>query len=192
MFWYNKILHYLLLHLLLHPFNSRFSRTTWVSQHQKGKPFWVLLEQEMTGWQWHQLDHMQIICTSIQTDNHASTSPLSFYRPDAFPVAQPTASKHWRQHLSYGVMKTLMWHKCGSRAAFFITVSGSLLCHRLLWQCGKAFKCKALVHSANINMTNQNTIAPTNHSYISAYTEICICYKQGMNDTATWLTPRYR
>jgi len=35
------------------------------------------------GWQWHQLDHMQIICTSVQTDNPASTSPLSFYRPDA-------------------------------------------------------------------------------------------------------------
>jgi len=29
------------------------------------------------GWQWHQLDHMQIICTSLQTDNHASTPPLS-------------------------------------------------------------------------------------------------------------------
>jgi len=36
------------------------------------------------GWQWHQLDHMQIICISLHTDNHASTSPLSFYRPDAF------------------------------------------------------------------------------------------------------------
>ena len=48
------------------------------------------------GWQWHQLDHMQIICTSLQTDNHASTSPLSFYRPDALPAIQPTASKHWR------------------------------------------------------------------------------------------------
>ena len=47
------------------------------------------------GWQWHQLDHMQIICTSLQTDNHASTSPLSFYRPDALPATQPTASKHW-------------------------------------------------------------------------------------------------
>ena len=29
----------------------------------------------MTGWQCHQLDHMQIICTLFQTDNHASTSP---------------------------------------------------------------------------------------------------------------------
>ena len=27
------------------------------------KPFWILLEQEMVGWQSHQLDHMQIICT---------------------------------------------------------------------------------------------------------------------------------
>ena len=51
------------------------------------------------GWQWHQLDHMQIICTLLQTDNHASTSPLRFYRPDALPAAQPTASKHWRHWL---------------------------------------------------------------------------------------------
>jgi len=31
----------------------------------------------MIGWQWlwHQLDHMQIICNTLQTDNHASTSP---------------------------------------------------------------------------------------------------------------------
>jgi len=61
--------------LLLHLFNGLFSRTTWVSLHPKGKPFWVLLEQEMTGLQWHQPDHMQIICTSLQTDNHASTPP---------------------------------------------------------------------------------------------------------------------
>jgi len=46
--------------LLLHPFNGLFSRATWVSWHQKGKPFWILLQQEMR-WQWHQMDHMQII-----------------------------------------------------------------------------------------------------------------------------------
>jgi len=45
----------------------------------------------MTGWQWHQLDHMQIICTSTRTDNYASTSSLSFYKPDALP-ARPTKS----------------------------------------------------------------------------------------------------
>ena len=78
-----------------------FSRTTWVGRYQKDKPFWILLKQEWQwwqGWQWHQLNHMQIICTSLQTDNHASTSLLHiFYRPDALPATQPTASKHWRQ-----------------------------------------------------------------------------------------------
>jgi len=36
---------------------------------------------------------------TLQTDNHASrpTPPLVFYRPDALPVVQPIASKHWRQ-----------------------------------------------------------------------------------------------
>jgi len=80
-----------------YPFNGLFSRTTWVSRHQKGKPFWILLQQEMVRWQWHQLDHMQIICTSLQADNYASTLPVSFYRPDALPAAQPTASEHWRK-----------------------------------------------------------------------------------------------
>ena len=56
-----------------------FFRKTWVCQHQNGKPFWILMKQEMMGWQWHQLNHMQIIFILLQTDNHASTSPLSFY-----------------------------------------------------------------------------------------------------------------
>jgi len=73
--------------LLLHTFNGLFSRTTWASWHQKGKPFWILLEQEMMGWQWHQLDHTQIICTLLKTDNYASNPPLSFYKPYALPAA---------------------------------------------------------------------------------------------------------
>ena len=46
-------------------------------------------------WQWYQLGHMQI-CTSLQTDNYTRTPPLSFYRLNALPATQPTASKHWR------------------------------------------------------------------------------------------------
>jgi len=57
----------------------------WAST-RKVKLIWILLK--------HPLGHMQV-CTSLQSDNHASTPPLSFYRPDALPVAQPTASKHW-------------------------------------------------------------------------------------------------
>ena len=83
--------------LLLHPFNCLFSMTTWVSWYQKSKASLDLNEARadgVLGWQWHQLDHMQTICTSLQTDNHTNTSSLKFYRPDALPGAQPTVSKH--------------------------------------------------------------------------------------------------
>ena len=40
-------------------------------------------DDKVCGWQWHQLDHMQTICTSLQTDNYTNTSSLNFYRPDA-------------------------------------------------------------------------------------------------------------
>ena len=82
--------------ILLQPFNGLFSRTTWVSRYQKGKTNLDFTGARDSEWQWHQLSHMQV-CTSLQTDNHASTPPLCFYRPDALPAAQPTASKHWRQ-----------------------------------------------------------------------------------------------
>jgi len=76
-----------------HAFNGTFSGTTRVSRYQKGKTNPDFTEARDSEWQWNQLDHVQV-CTSLQTDNHASTPPLSFYRPDAFPAAQPTASKH--------------------------------------------------------------------------------------------------
>jgi len=45
----------------------------------------------MMAWQWHQLDHMQIICTSLQTDNHASTPPLNLLQAGC-PSCCPTNS----------------------------------------------------------------------------------------------------
>jgi len=41
-------------------------------------------------WQWHQLGQMQV-CTSLQTDNHASTPPLSFLQAGC-PSCRPTNS----------------------------------------------------------------------------------------------------
>ena len=35
-------------------------------------------EARDSEWQWYELGHMQV-CTSLQTDNHASTPPLSFF-----------------------------------------------------------------------------------------------------------------
>jgi len=89
----------LLLPPLLHPFNGLFSRTPWVGQYQKGKTSLDLHEARddvVLGWQWHQLDHVQTICTLLLTDNHTNASALNFYWPDALPDTQLTVSKHWR------------------------------------------------------------------------------------------------
>jgi len=59
----------------------------------EGKTNLDFTEAGDSEWQWHQLGHMQV-CTSPQSDNHASTRLPSFYWPDALPAAQPTASKH--------------------------------------------------------------------------------------------------
>jgi len=78
-----------------HPYNGPFSGTTRVSRYQKGKTNLDFTETRDSEWKWHQLDHMEL-CASLQTDNHASTPPVSFFcRPDALFVAQPTASEHW-------------------------------------------------------------------------------------------------
>ena len=60
-----------------HPFNGPFSGTTQVSRYQKGKTNLDFTEARDSEWQWHQQGHMQV-CTSLQTDNHASTPPLIF------------------------------------------------------------------------------------------------------------------
>ena len=80
-------------HTHTHPFNGPLSGTTRVGWYQKGNTNLDFTEARDNEWQWHQLGHMQV-CTSLQTDNQASTPPLCFYRPDALPATQPTASKH--------------------------------------------------------------------------------------------------
>jgi len=62
-------------HTHTHTFNGPFSGTTRVSQYQKGKTYLDFTEARDSEWQWHQLGHMQV-CTSLQTDNHASTPSL--------------------------------------------------------------------------------------------------------------------
>ena len=59
------------------PFNSPFSGTTR-SRYQKGKTNLNFTKATDSKWQWHQLGHTQV-CTSLQTENHASTRPLSFF-----------------------------------------------------------------------------------------------------------------
>ena len=50
-------------------------------------------EARDSEWQWHQLGRMQV-CTSLQTDSHASTPPLSFFtgRMSFLPPSQQCQS----------------------------------------------------------------------------------------------------
>ena len=73
-----------------HPFNGPFSGTTQGSRYQKGKTNLDFTEARDSEWQWHQLGHMQV-CISLQTDNHASTPPLSFLQAGC-PSCRPTNS----------------------------------------------------------------------------------------------------
>jgi len=77
-------------HTHTHPFNGPLSGTTQVSQYQKGKTNLDLTEARDSEWQWHQRGQMQI-CTSLQTNNHASTPPLSFFQAGC-PSCRPTNS----------------------------------------------------------------------------------------------------
>ena len=89
-------------HTHTHPFNGPFSGTTQVSRYQKGKTDLDFTEARDSEWQWNQLDHMQV-CTSLQTDNHASTPPLCFLQagcPSCCPTNSVKALKAQTQ--SYG------------------------------------------------------------------------------------------
>jgi len=77
-------------HTHTHPFNGPFSGTTQVSRYQKGKTNLDFTEARDSECQWHQLGHMQV-STSLQTDNHASTPPLSFLQAGC-PSCCPTNS----------------------------------------------------------------------------------------------------
>jgi len=79
-----------------HPFNGPFPGLAGWAGTRKVKIIWILLKQETvsgSGISWaiykSALRSRQI---TMPAPNHSV-----FYRPDALPAAQPTASRHWRQ-----------------------------------------------------------------------------------------------
>jgi len=99
-----------------HPFNGPFSRTTRVSRYQEGKTNLDFTEAKDSEWQRHQLGHMQV-CMSIQTDNHASTPPLSFLQAFLPPnqQCQSTERNIFSIHLTTNLLRNLplkvCWHR---------------------------------------------------------------------------------
>jgi len=67
------------------------------------KPIWIFAEARDSEWQWHQLGHMQV-CTSLQTDNHASTPTTQFFTgriPFLPPNQQRQSTEASSEHVVY-------------------------------------------------------------------------------------------
>ena len=70
---------------------------------RKAKPIWILLKQETvsgSGISWN-------ICKSAPRSRQITMPAPNhsvFYRPDALPAAQPTASNHWRHSIDHNTL----------------------------------------------------------------------------------------
>jgi len=98
-----------------HQFNGPLSGTTRVSRYQKGETNLDFTEARDSEWQWqwHQLGHMQV-CTSLQTDNHASTPPLGFSQAGC-PSRRPTNSVEALLEQKPAAMKSTSPSPCAQR-----------------------------------------------------------------------------
>ena len=93
-------------HTHTHPFNGPLFGSTRVSPYQKGKTNLDFTGARDGEWQWHQLGDRQV-CTSLQMDNHTSTSPLSwmpFLPPNQ--QCQSTEGTHTHTHTQYTCTQT--------------------------------------------------------------------------------------
>ena len=107
-------------HTHTHPFNGPLSGTTQVSHYQKGKTNLGFTGARDSEWQWHQLGHMQV-CTSLQTDNHASTPPLSFFT-GRMPFLPPNQQRQSTEgiHL-WNDQRTVIYNVyCGDVCVYFV------------------------------------------------------------------------
>jgi len=104
-----------------HLFNYPLSWTTRVSWYQS-----------FSEWQWHQLGHMQV-CTSLQTDNHASTPPLSFFT-GRMPFLPPNQQRQSTESTVWDEINK----KCKPRSLPPAVISCHCRCRTLLafsWRC---------------------------------------------------------
>ena len=97
------------------------SNTVHTMKLQKRLLFSVTRDSE---WQWHQLGHMQV-CTSLQTDNHASIPPLSFLQTGC-PSCRPTNSVKALKALLFSVSVTL--YRLNILGTVLLLVKQSVVC----------------------------------------------------------------
>ena len=84
------------------------------------------------GWQWHQLDHMQMIAPCSSQISMPARHHSMFHNTDALPDAQPTVSKHWRLGSKFGTESSL----------------------KDVIACSKVCRCTTLWHFSNLHRPN--------------------------------------
>jgi len=167
----------LLLLLLLHPFNSLFSRTTWVSWYHKGKTSLDLNKARDYGvWGWQCISWT--ICK--QSAPRSSTSSLNFYRLDALPNAQPTptVSKHWRI-VRLNVVTTVL--KKSAMLQQFRQKSWHMQHHDTVYITCKVTPSHSNDHAKNIQIDKDSMIST--HCWAPAATH---CFLSRSWCSATW------
>ena len=101
---------------------------------RKVKPIWILLKQETVSGSGISC----AVCKSAPRSRQITTPAphhLGFYRPDALPAAQPTASKHWRRYTGYSSLQQASpLHELTCHMG-----SHSVTCHPALPQAGTRF-----------------------------------------------------
>ena len=90
---------------LLQPFNSLCPGLPGWAGTGQVKNNLNFTEARDSGWQWHQLGHMQV-CTSPRMDNHASTPPLIFLQAGCPSCHQTNSVKELKASAN--------WHSVGA------------------------------------------------------------------------------
>ena len=105
---------------------------------RKVKPIWILLKQETvsgSGIRW-------AICKSAPRSSQITT-PVphrsSFYRPDALPAAQPTASEHWWHIITIAVIFIFLVCFCADPMCGCMVMSMAMLSTEAAWTNLKLF-----------------------------------------------------
>ena len=103
-------------------------------------------EARDSEWQWYQLGHMQL-CTSLQTDKHASTPTTQFFTgwmPFLPPnqQCQSTEGKLDMIHYNTNVNKNTCESVCQP-----VSTAVRLSEYRLVWHFTKSFRCSPCIQS---------------------------------------------
>jgi len=105
-----------------------------VSRYKKSKTHLDFAEARDSEWQWqwHQLGCMQV-CTSLQTDNHASTPPLKFFtgRMPFLPPNQQRQSTEGKTTTYFSIFRNLL-ETCFMYTVLLPTGFFTLICTELV------------------------------------------------------------